>query len=307
MQNQVINIEFPANLRYSSLVRHIAEEILTTAGFHSVWCSRLKLVVDELYMNAVKYGSTEDISKVKLCFEFDGQRFRFTIEDDGTGPKTTDPEELKQLIITNTVNDDLVRTSGRGLSMITRNWTDEMEVESSDMGGIRILFVKELAKATAPSAEETTQEPPAELVKMIMDADAQMKEVENALVSAPVSAPVSSPAGERITEASSQAGISGPTGEGQLIEFALSGEIDLSNIDLVANKIKDKIEKLGEGGILVLDFKGVSYINSTFIGNLASWHTHLSHKGAKLRIKNLLPSVREILQLVGLLDLIEVV
>ena len=57
-----------------------------------------------------------------------------------------------------------------------------------------------------------------------------------------------------------------------------------------------------EKSVLILDFAGVSYINSTFIGNLAAWFTSLQAKKGTVQLKNLNPQITEILDLVGLLN-----
>ena len=103
----------PANLNYSSFIRHTVSELFESAKFSKAWASRLKLVVDELFMNAVKYGSTENTSFIYITFEYDDSGVKFTIEDDGTGPEDTSVEVLQQKILQNKANTDLAKSSGR--------------------------------------------------------------------------------------------------------------------------------------------------------------------------------------------------
>ena len=97
MQKQKIELKLPANLKFSSLVRHLTEGIFSNAGFSKEWGSRLKLVVDELFMNAVKYGSIEDKSTVHLVLSYNEEMVEFRIEDDGTGAQNISAEELTEI------------------------------------------------------------------------------------------------------------------------------------------------------------------------------------------------------------------
>lgn len=140
----------PADLGVSSLVRTLSNDLLRLAGFSEAWASRLKLVVDELFMNAVKYGSTPGQSAVNLQFVL-GESVEFSICDDGTGPRKTSPEELQALVTLNEKNADITKTSGRGLAVITHLWTDELKVERSPQGGICVRFRKQVVTTPPPN------------------------------------------------------------------------------------------------------------------------------------------------------------
>ncbi len=126
------------------MIRSFTAETAKVAGFDEVWQNRLKLVVDELFMNAIQYGSIEGESNVHVNFAYDEKGFKFSIEDDGSGPKAIPAEELRKILQTNVENDDLTRTSGRGLSMITKAWTDGMKIDSSELGGVKVSFIKNI-------------------------------------------------------------------------------------------------------------------------------------------------------------------
>lgn len=270
----------PANLAFSSLVRHIADEILINAKFSKTWCSRLKLVVDELFMNAVKYGSTKDTSMVYIVFSFSDTEIGFTIEDDGTGKNKVTPEDLEKIIATNRENNDLTRTSGRGLSMITGQWTDSMTVKKSEHGGMAVSFTKKIESAEAVPAE------PSALLKGMM-----AKAATSSVMESSTSVPKKDSA-EVLPQ-------------GPVTEVKLSGEIDQSNIDDICAPVTDQAHALPEGSTLLLDFSEVSYINSTFIGHLASWYTTMLTKKGTVKLKNVNSQIQEILELVGLLEIIE--
>lgn len=285
MQKQIIQIELTANLNYSGLIRHVANEVFENAKFSKAWCGRLKLVVDELFMNAVKYGSTKDKSVVHIAFEYDDKGMQFTIEDDGTGPQAKSAAELQAIIGRNEANNDLTRTSGRGLALIARMWTDGMQVAQSTYGGIGIGFVKKLENAGAPPAVA-----PMELLLP------EVETVQATQAPAPAAAP-HVPTGP--TPVSTP--INGP-----VFQIKLSGEIDQSNIAEKIAPVTAQVETMPKGSVLELDFSDLTYINSTFIGSLAGWYRSLQAKQGHIRLLHLTDQVREILTLVGLINVLEI-
>lgn len=250
---QKIQITLPADLCYSSLSRHITDEICGIVKFDKIWRGRLKLVVDELFMNAVKYGSTKDKSVIYITFIYDDNEIQFIIEDDGSGLKAISAEELKNIMQRNEANEDTTRTSGRGLSMITKLWTDKMDIEKSNYGGIKVSFVKKREISTYEIIENPTR-----------------KSANNNI-------------------------------DHNICEIKLAdGEIDQSNINEKTAPVYNQIKVMSQGGVVVLDFNGVTYINSMFIANLASWHASMRRKDGYIKLKNIQSQVKEILDLVGL-------
>jgi anti-anti-sigma factor len=244
--------------------------------FCKEWCNRLKLVADELFMNAVKYGSTKDKSVVYITFLYDEDEIQLTIEDDGTGADPISAEKLQEIIHKNEKNMDVSRTSGRGLSMITKLWTDDMALTKSEHGGISVSVRK---KAETASAAENVQ--PSGLVgQAVSQMSAPNKSAEKPLPPESHENP-------------------------QTYEVKLSGEIDQTNIDEIVAPINYKVHSMPAGSVLLLDFTDAKYINSMFIGNLAAWHTSLMHKGGHVQLKNMSPQIEEVLGLVGLLEVLE--
>jgi stage II sporulation protein AA (anti-sigma F factor antagonist) len=293
MDKQTIQIAITANLDYSALVRHVASEVFENARFSKAWCGRLKLVVDELFMNAVKYGSTKDKSVVHISFEFDKDSVQFTIEDDGTGPKAKSAEALKEIIQKNEANNDLTRTSGRGLALIAKMWTDGMQVAQSTYGGIGIGFLKKLENAEQPPATPAL--------------DLSMLSPEVPVVAPLRVEPMVAPVGAMpIASQKPSPSAAGPKPQGKIYEVKLSGEIDQSNMTEKVAPVNDQIATMESGSTLSLDFSDLTYINSTFIGNLAGWYRILQKKQGSLRLKHVNESVKEILTLVGLINVIEI-
>ncbi|MBU0705720.1 ATP-binding protein [Patescibacteria group bacterium] len=130
-------------------MRRISEEVFHYAGFSREWTERLKLVVDELFMNANQYGSKTDDDKIYILFTFDNNEVSFRIEDEGRGQRKMNAADLKKLIYKNFDKvSDLTKTSGRGLALITHLWTDDMKIEDSKRGGIVVTFTKKITVET---------------------------------------------------------------------------------------------------------------------------------------------------------------
>jgi len=272
MKDQKIQIYIPANLHYSSLVRHMAEEFFSYVGFSREWAGRLKLVVDELFMNAVKYGSTEDASTVKIIFSYHADEAQFLIEDDGSGPKKVSSATLIKMVSDNANDGNVTKTSGRGLAMISGLWTDKLQIADSELGGIKVVFVKKI---------DSSKPQPPPIVKAMVD-KLETDEKEMKMVAA---APLKD----------GQIKLAGPE-----VVIRLEGEIDQSNIERLALPVSDRIDKMPEGGQLVIDFSDITYINSTVIGHLAEWHNRMEAKKGNLTLKSANKEVKEVLDLVGL-------
>lgn len=145
-------LHIPADLNLSSSVRKIAVQIFQNIGFDAIAASRLKLVFDEIFMNAVRYGSVEG-SSVYINFDVEDQVLKVTFEDEGGENKVT-PEALKEIISHQETNTNLSKTSGRGLAQITQEWADGLHIWNGKKGGLAISFSKRLPQAgDAPEAD----------------------------------------------------------------------------------------------------------------------------------------------------------
>ena len=272
-------------MRFSSLVRSVSQDVFSFAGFGKEWCGRLKLVVDELFMNAVFYGSTQDESIVSIVFSYDEHMVEFSIADDGTGKSKVTPEELRQIIDRNIKNNTITQTSGRGLAMITNFWTDNLSIEKSPAGGILISFSKKI---------ESAPPPPPPLIRAAIDKAAA--ESEKAHEQPPQSAPSA-----QVTQLSqSTSNQSQPIEKKPSFLIELHGDIDPFNIERTILPINEAIAKLPDQSILILDFKNVTYINSTFIGQLAAWYKDMRQKHGKIILRNAQDQIKDVLVLVGL-------
>lgn len=239
----------PADLTRSTDVRRFAREFFFGAGFGAVWSNRLVLVVDELFMNAVKYGSRAN-EQIVLNFTQEDESVICAITDHGASGIT--PEELRKRINNHGDTHTPNKTSGRGLAIITENWTNGYEVAQAIDGGITITFTKKL------------------------EAD-----------------PIKIKAAKTVTESDITTIIS------------LAGEIEENNVNAKTAAIEAFID-VATNSRLALDLTHVSFINSIFLGKLASWHNLLIERGGDLTLLHIQPQVHDILELVGLDQIIAI-
>ena len=145
-------MRIPANLDYSSAVRDFAlASLKNVGGFDSTWAYRLQLVVDEVFMNAVRYGSGPE-SSITITFDYAPHRVIISIEDEGMGTTRVRPHDLEQHIIAarRTADEQRIRgeknfaLSGRGLAQLVSAWTDSVTFSDSPIGGIRVTLTKAL-------------------------------------------------------------------------------------------------------------------------------------------------------------------
>lgn len=91
----------------------------------------------------------------------------------------------------------------------------------------------------------------------------------------------------------------------KLVKFA--GQLDESNVDEKAKGIYDLINATPQGLFLIFDFEKLEYMNSKSIGYLTDWYTKLNEKKGGIIIANARPNIVDILQVVGLTQLIKCV
>lgn len=134
-----IEVCLPANLKYSAAIRTFGKNIMEAENIQDQWISRLVLVLDEIFSNAVKYGSKDIKNEVQVKFIVDGEHVNVSIEDTGTAPKKANAHDLmKKLEKKVQYTDD----NGRGLPIIARKWTDAIEIKNKKGGGITVSFQK---------------------------------------------------------------------------------------------------------------------------------------------------------------------
>lgn len=88
----------------------------------------------------------------------------------------------------------------------------------------------------------------------------------------------------------------------KIVKF--SGQLDESNVDENAKTIYKLIEETPKNLCLVLDFAELEYMNSKSIGYLTDWYGRVTGKNGKIVIAKARENIMDILQVVGLTQLI---
>lgn len=88
----------------------------------------------------------------------------------------------------------------------------------------------------------------------------------------------------------------------KLVKFV--GQLDESNVDEKAKLIYAVIEQAPKNLFLLFDFEGLEYMNSKSIGYLTDWYGKVTEGGGKIVISKAKSNILDILQVVGLTQLI---
>ena len=130
--HEKIEFELPSDLALMNGVLEYLQERVAKLGLIRPERSNLFVALDEAFVNAVKHGNKNDLTKlVKITAELSPAEAAFTVEDEGEGfniqeiPNPCDPENL-------------FRTSGRGVLLIY-NIMDEVEYNAQ---GNRVKMIK---------------------------------------------------------------------------------------------------------------------------------------------------------------------
>ncbi len=82
------------------------------------------------------------------------------------------------------------------------------------------------------------------------------------------------------------------------------GQLDESNVDEQAKTIYELIETGPQGVNLIFDLAGLEYMNSKSIGYMTDWYSKITGMGGKVVIASARENILDILQVVGLTQLI---
>ena len=87
--------------------------------------------------------------------------------------------------------------------------------------------------------------------------------------------------------------------KGEVVTAFLSGEIDHHSAADMREKIDGAIE-INMPSLLVLDFGGVSFMDSSGIGLVMGRYRNLQNSGAKLHITGTSPQISKVMRLAGI-------
>ena len=137
-----IKILVPASLSFSAGIREMAQEAGGTLGFSKKQQNMLKLVVDEIFMNAIRYGSDEDSHIfLEAVIDNDNKQLIVAIEDEGKGKEKVSADDLKKILENEKKNTSLHKGHGRGLAQITSELVQAFDIQDKESGGLRIEFM----------------------------------------------------------------------------------------------------------------------------------------------------------------------
>lgn len=88
--------------------------------------------------------------------------------------------------------------------------------------------------------------------------------------------------------------------------IAMRGELDESNVDKHAETMYEAIRLVPDGTYFVFDATELSYINSKGLGYLTDWYNKLSDKEGKIVLVSVKPTIFDILDVVGITQIIPV-
>ena len=141
-----ITITLPTNAYFMSGIRDFTLNMIkNTTNFEEKWAFRFQSVVDELCNNAIEYGSAPG-SDIRITFiHVKGEYLQIMVEDTGTGKIKLKASELEK-IFNERREQGYVFTGirGRGLIKIVGEWTDEINFEDTQRGGIKVTVKKYL-------------------------------------------------------------------------------------------------------------------------------------------------------------------
>lgn len=86
---------------------------------------------------------------------------------------------------------------------------------------------------------------------------------------------------------------------------SVSGQLDESNIDTKAKEFYALLEGVNKI-FLIFDFAGLDYMNSKSIGYMTDIYGKVTEKGGKMYIARTKPNIKDILEVVGLAQLIKI-
>jgi len=88
--------------------------------------------------------------------------------------------------------------------------------------------------------------------------------------------------------------------------LTVSGQLDETNIDSKAQEIYKIFEEIPGNLNLLFDLAGLEYMNSKSIGYLTDWYGKVTERGGKVAIARAKSNIKDILQVVGLTQLINI-
>lgn len=132
-------LRVPGDLIYLRPVRSFIRELARNTGFSHERVSDIELAVDEIFSNAIEHGSAGSGSQIVIYCLSNEELLRVTVSDTGRGGSSA----IAWLDAwTNVVREKTKPETERGHGLLlARNLTDQMIMESNQMGGVDVHLV----------------------------------------------------------------------------------------------------------------------------------------------------------------------
>jgi anti-anti-sigma factor len=88
------------------------------------------------------------------------------------------------------------------------------------------------------------------------------------------------------------------------LALAVTGDLDAANSQILRDALVDAIDN--QGGLIVIDLTHVNYIDSVGLGTLVSGLKRGTEHGARLRFVVTNPQIQKVLNITGLVRLLEI-
>lgn len=88
--------------------------------------------------------------------------------------------------------------------------------------------------------------------------------------------------------------------------ITIAGQLDESNVDEKAKQVYEVISNVPEGLNMIFNLENLEYMNSKSIGYLTDWYGKVSGTNGKVVIIKAKPNITDVLQVVGLTQLIPI-
>ncbi len=149
-----ISLSVPADLKYSALVRDALKDALSTTKIPHSWIYKLVVVLDELFMNAVKYGSHSS-DRVEVSLHITTRTISFEVRDSGNAhQQELSANDLHSIMSKNESSEDLTRQSGRGLAVFMKKWVDKFSIKDNPDGGLSVYVEKRMSSCIEDKIDE---------------------------------------------------------------------------------------------------------------------------------------------------------
>ena len=143
-ETEIVEVNFPADIEYIPALRRLVSEIANINKFTPRYAYRAEIIVDEICNNAVKFGSPQLDSRVKLKCMLHKDRMELVIVDQG-GNKD-DLERLRRVIEMDAEPGaaGAYQMRGRGLEIVrTLSNAVDMKVTADGVTEVHVVKVRE--------------------------------------------------------------------------------------------------------------------------------------------------------------------